>query len=136
MIALLGNKMWITNGPHADVLVIYAKTDASAKPAASVTAFLVEKGMPGFSTAQKLDKLGMRGSDTCELVFEDCVVPKANVLGGVGQGARVLMSGLDYERLVLSAGPVGLMQVCVCACVCVCMCVCMCVCVCVTPWCV
>jgi len=104
---LTGNKFWITNGPHADVLVVYARTGTGSK---GVTAFLVEKGMPGFRTAQKLDKLGMRGSDTCELVFDNCLVPKENVLGGVGSGARVLMSGLDYERLVLAAGPVGLMQ--------------------------
>ncbi len=108
---LNGNKMWITNGPHAETLVVYAKTDPDAG-ARGVTAFLIEKGMKGFSTAQKLDKLGMRGSDTCELVFEDCEVPSANVLGGVGNGARVLMSGLDYERVVLSGGPIGIMQAC------------------------
>ncbi len=108
---LNGNKMWITNGPHAETLVVYAKTDPEAG-AKGVTAFLIEKGMKGFSTAQKLDKLGMRGSDTCELVFEDCEVPAANVLGGVGNGARVLMSGLDYERVVLSGGPLGIMQAC------------------------
>jgi isovaleryl-CoA dehydrogenase len=108
---LNGNKMWITNGPHAETLVVYAKTDPEAG-AKGVTAFLIEKGMKGFSTAQKLDKLGMRGSDTCELVFEDCEVPAANVLGGVGNGARVLMSGLDYERVVLSGGPIGIMQAC------------------------
>ena len=108
---LNGNKMWITNGPHADTLVVYAKTDMAAG-SRGVTAFLIEKGMTGFSTAQKLDKLGMRGSDTCELVFEDCAVPAANVLGGVGNGARVLMSGLDYERVVLSGGPIGIMQAC------------------------
>ncbi|MEN9932897.1 MAG: hypothetical protein RIS17_1470 [Pseudomonadota bacterium] len=108
---LNGNKMWITNGPHADTLVVYAKTDPAAG-SRGVTAFLIEKGMKGFSTAQKLDKLGMRGSDTCELVFEDCTVPAANVLGGVGNGARVLMSGLDYERVVLSGGPIGIMQAC------------------------
>jgi isovaleryl-CoA dehydrogenase len=108
---LNGNKMWITNGPHAETLVVYAKTDPAAGPR-GVTAFLIEKGMKGFSTAQKLDKLGMRGSDTCELVFEDCTVPAENVLGGVGNGARVLMSGLDYERVVLSGGPLGLMQAC------------------------
>jgi isovaleryl-CoA dehydrogenase len=108
---LNGNKMWITNGPHADTLVVYAKTDMAAG-SRGVTAFLIEKGMKGFSTAQKLDKLGMRGSDTCELVFEDCAVPAANVLGGVGNGARVLMSGLDYERVVLSGGPIGIMQAC------------------------
>ena len=108
---LNGNKMWITNGPHAETLVVYAKTDMAAGPK-GVTAFLIEKGMAGFSTAQKLDKLGMRGSDTCELVFEDCVVPAENVLGGVGNGAKVLMSGLDYERVVLSGGPLGIMQAC------------------------
>ncbi len=108
---LNGNKMWITNGPHAETLVVYAKTDPTAGPR-GVTAFLIEKGMKGFSTAQKLDKLGMRGSDTCELVFEDCSVPAENVLGGVGNGARVLMSGLDYERVVLSGGPLGIMQAC------------------------
>ena len=108
---LNGTKMWITNGPQADVLVVYAKTqpDAGSK---GITAFLVEKGMVGFSTAQKLDKLGMRGSDTCELVFEDCEVPMENVLGEVDAGVKVLMSGLDYERLVLAAGPVGIMQAC------------------------
>ncbi|MEQ8506296.1 MAG: isovaleryl-CoA dehydrogenase [Rhodospirillales bacterium] len=108
---LNGNKMWITNGPQADVLVVYAKTqpDAGSK---GITAFLVEKDMVGFSTAQKLDKLGMRGSDTCELVFEDCEIPAENVLGEVDGGVRVLMSGLDYERLVLAAGPVGIMQAC------------------------
>jgi isovaleryl-CoA dehydrogenase len=108
---LNGNKMWITNGPHADTLVVYAKTDMAAG-SKGVTAFLIEKGMAGFSTAQKLDKLGMRGSDTCELVFENCTVPAENVLGGVGNGARVLMSGLDYERVVLAAGPIGIMQAC------------------------
>jgi isovaleryl-CoA dehydrogenase len=108
---LNGNKMWITNGPHAETLVVYAKTDPAVGPR-GVTAFLFEKGMKGFSTAQKLDKLGMRGSDTCELVFEDCSVPAENVLGGVGNGARVLMSGLDYERVVLSGGPLGIMQAC------------------------
>ena len=108
---LNGNKMWITNGPHAETLVVYAKTDPAAGPR-GVTAFLIEKGMKGFSTAQKLDKLGMRGSDTCELVFEVCSVPAENVLGGVGNGARVLMSGLDYERVVLSGGPLGIMQAC------------------------
>ncbi len=102
------NKMWITNGPDADVLVVYAKTDPSGG-ARGITAFVVEKGMPGFSTAQKLDKLGMRGSNTCELVFQDCEVPAENVLGEVGGGVRVLMSGLDYERVVLSGGPLGLM---------------------------
>ncbi|WP_017668421.1 isovaleryl-CoA dehydrogenase [Sandarakinorhabdus sp. AAP62] len=108
---LNGNKMWITNGPHAETLVVYAKTDPAAGPR-GVTAFLIEKSMAGFSTAQKLDKLGMRGSDTCELVFENCTVPAENVLGGVGNGARVLMSGLDYERVVLSGGPLGIMQAC------------------------
>ncbi len=105
---LNGNKMWITNGPDADVLVVYAKTDASAG-SRGITAFIVEKGMKGFSTAQKLDKLGMRSSNTCELVFEDCEVPAENVLGEVGGGVKVLMSGLDYERVVLSGGPLGLM---------------------------
>ena len=108
---LNGSKMWITNGPEAEVLVVYAKTDPEAG-AKGMTAFLIEKGMAGFSTAQKLDKLGMRGSDTCELIFEDCVVPKENVLGEVGGGVRVLMGGLDYERLVLAGGPLGLMQAC------------------------
>ena len=108
---LNGAKMWITNGPDADTLVVYARTDPDAG-ARGITAFLVEKGFPGFATAQKLDKLGMRGSNTCELLFDDCEVPEENVLGGVGEGARVLMSGLDYERLVLAAGPLGLMQAC------------------------
>src|SRR3979411_1538613 len=106
-----GSKMWITNGPVADTLVVYAKTDASAGPR-GITAFLIEKGMKGFSTAQKLDKLGMRGSDTCELVFDNCEVPAENVLGKVGEGAKILMSGLDYERAVLAAGPLGIMQAC------------------------
>ncbi|MGO2991109.1 MAG: isovaleryl-CoA dehydrogenase [Halomonadaceae bacterium] len=106
---LNGNKMWITNGPDADVLVVYAKTDPEAG-SKGITTFLIEKGMPGFSTAQKLDKLGMRGSNTCELVFQDCEVPAENVLGEEGKGVRVLMSGLDYERTVLAAGPVGIMQ--------------------------
>ncbi len=106
---LNGNKMWITNGPDADVLVVYAKTDPDAG-SKGITAFIIEKGMPGFSTAQKLDKLGMRGSNTCELVFQDCRVPAENVLGEVGKGVRVLMSGLDYERTVLAAGPIGIMQ--------------------------
>ncbi len=106
-----GNKMWITNGPHAETLVVYAKTDPNAG-SKGMTAFLIEKGMKGFSTAQKLDKLGMRGSDTCELVFEDCEVPEANVLGAVGRGVNVLMSGLDYERVVLAAGSLGIMQAC------------------------
>ena len=108
---LNGSKMWITNGPDADVLVIYAKTDPYAGPR-GITAFLVEKGFPGFSTAQKLNKLGMRGSNTCELVFQDCEVPAENVLGTVGRGVNVLMSGLDYERAVLAAGPIGIMQAC------------------------
>jgi isovaleryl-CoA dehydrogenase len=108
---LNGNKMWITNGPDADMLVVYAKTDAEAG-ARGITAFLIEKGFRGFSTAQKLDKLGMRGSNTCELVFTECEVPEENVLGGVGQGVKVLMSGLDYERAVLAAGPLGIMQAC------------------------
>jgi isovaleryl-CoA dehydrogenase len=106
-----GNKMWITNGPDADVLVVYAKTDPKAGPK-GMTAFLVEKGMKGFTTAQKLDKLGMRGSNTCELVFQDCEVPEENVLGALGKGVSVLMSGLDYERAVLAAGPIGVMQAC------------------------
>src|SRR6184192_589032 len=108
---LNGNKMWITNGPVADTLVVYTKTDPSAGPR-GMTAFIIEKGMKGFSTAQKLDKLGMRGSDTCELVFEDCEVPEENVLSEVGRGVNVLMSGLDYERAVLAAGPIGIMQAC------------------------
>ncbi len=108
---LNGGKMWITNGPDAEVLVVYAKTDPEAGPR-GISAFLVEKGMKGFSTAQKLDKLGMRGSNTCELVFEDCEVPEENVLGAVGKGVNVLMSGLDYERAVLAAGPLGIMQAC------------------------
>jgi len=106
-----GTKMWITNGPAADTLVVYAKTDPDAG-ARGITAFIVEKGFKGFTTAQKLDKLGMRGSDTCELVFEDCEVPAENVLGGSGRGVDVLMSGLDYERAVLAAGPLGIMQAC------------------------
>ncbi|PPT98874.1 acyl-CoA dehydrogenase [Xanthomonas arboricola pv. arracaciae] len=105
---LNGSKMWITNGPDADVLVVYAKTDPDAG-ARGITAFIVEKGMPGFSTAQKLDKLGMRGSNTCELVFSDCEVPAENVLGTLNGGVRVLMSGLDFERVVLAGGPLGLM---------------------------
>jgi isovaleryl-CoA dehydrogenase len=108
---LNGSKMWITNGPDADTLVVYAKTDPEAGPR-GITAFLIERGMPGFSTAQKLDKLGMRGSNTCELVFQDCEVPAENVLGEVGRGVNVLMSGLDYERAVLAAGPIGIMQAC------------------------
>ena len=106
---LNGNKMWITNGPDASTYVIYAKTDINAGPR-GITAFIVERDYPGFSRAQKLDKLGMRGSNTCELVFEDCPVPAENILGKEGDGARVLMSGLDYERAVLSGGAVGLMQ--------------------------
>jgi isovaleryl-CoA dehydrogenase len=108
---LNGAKMWITNGPEAETLVVYAKTDPDAGPR-GITAFLVERGMTGFSTGRKLDKLGMRGSDTCELIFEDCEVPVENVLGGIGGGARVLMGGLDYERLVLAGGPLGIMQAC------------------------
>jgi isovaleryl-CoA dehydrogenase len=108
---LNGTKMWITNGPEADVLVVYAKTDAAAGPR-GITAFLVEKGFKGFKSAQKLDKLGMRGSDTSELVFEDCEVPEENVMGRVGGGVGILMSGLDYERTVLAAGSVGIMQSC------------------------
>jgi isovaleryl-CoA dehydrogenase len=108
---LNGSKMWITNGPHADTLVVYAKTDPSAGPR-GITAFLIEKGMKGFKAAQKLDKLGMRGSATSELVFEDCEVPAENILGKVNEGVRVLMSGLDYERAVLAAGPLGIMQAC------------------------
>ncbi|RAI34702.1 acyl-CoA dehydrogenase [Rhodoplanes serenus] len=106
-----GRKMWITNGPVADVLVVYAKTDTTAGPR-GITAFVIERGMPGFSASPKLDKLGMRGSDTGELVFEDCEVPEDNVLGPVGGGVGVLMSGLDYERAVLAAGPLGIMQAC------------------------
>ena len=108
---LNGSKMWITNGPDADVLVVYAKTDMEAG-SKGITAFLIEKPFKGFSIAQKLDKLGMRGSHTGELVFEDCEVPEENVLGAVGKGVRVLMSGLDYERAVLSAGPLGIMDAC------------------------
>jgi isovaleryl-CoA dehydrogenase len=106
---LNGTKFWITNGPQADTLVVYAKTDPAAG-ARGITAFIVERTFPGFSVAQKLDKLGMRGSETGELVFEDCAVPAENVLGRVGEGVKVLMSGLDYERTVLAAGPLGLMQ--------------------------
>ncbi|MCP5327742.1 MAG: isovaleryl-CoA dehydrogenase [Sinobacteraceae bacterium] len=105
---LTGRKMWITNGPDADVLVVYAKTDPQAGPR-GITAFIVERGFPGFSSAQKLDKLGMRGSNTSELVFEDCAVPAANILGRLDGGVRVLMSGLDYERAVLAGGPLGIM---------------------------
>src|SRR5437899_5495801 len=108
---LNGNKMWITNGPEADTLVVYAKTDPNAGPR-GITAFVIEKGLPGFSTAQKLDKLGMRGSNTCELVFQDCQVPGANILGQEGRGVEVLMSGLDYERAVLAGGPLGIMAAC------------------------
>jgi isovaleryl-CoA dehydrogenase len=108
---LNGSKMWITNGPVADTLVVYAKTDRDAG-ARGITAFIVEKGFAGFASAQKLDKLGMRGSDTCELVFTDCEVPAENMLGAVGNGVNVLMSGLDYERLVLAGGPLGIMQAC------------------------
>ena len=106
---LNGNKMWITNGPDADTLVVYAKTDMDAG-ARGITAFLIEKEFKGFSTAQKLDKLGMRGSNTCELVFEECEVPEENILGSLNEGVRVLMSGLDYERTLLSGGPLGIMQ--------------------------
>jgi isovaleryl-CoA dehydrogenase len=108
---LNGTKMWITNGPQADTLVVYARTDPAPGPR-GITAFLIEKGFKGFSTAQKLDKLGMRGSDTGELVFEDCEVPEENILGREGGGAGILMSGLDYERAVLAAGPLGIMQNC------------------------
>lgn len=108
---LNGTKMWITNGPDANVLVVYARTSKQAG-SRGITAFLIEKDFPGFSTAQKLDKLGMRGSNTCELIFENCAVPLENVLGSVDKGVEVLMSGLDYERVVLSAGPVGIMQAC------------------------
>ncbi len=108
---LNGNKMWITNGPDANVLVVYAKTNKEAG-SKGITAFIVEKDFPGYSTAQKLDKLGMRGSNTCELIFENCAVPEENILGTLDQGAQVLMSGLDYERLILAAGPVGIMQAC------------------------
>ena len=108
---LNGNKMWITNGPQADTLVVYARTDPAPGPR-GITAFLIEKGFKGFSTAQKLDKLGMRGSDTGELVFEDCEVPEENILGREGSGAAILMSGLDYERAVLAAGSIGIMQNC------------------------
>ena len=108
---LNGTKFWITNGPHADTLVVYAKTNPEAE-SRGVTAFLIERGMKGFTTSPKLNKMGMRGSDTCELVFEDCEVPEENVLGPVNGGAGVLMSGLDYERAVLSGGPLGIMQAC------------------------
>ena len=108
---LTGNKMWITNAPTADVLIVYAKTDMSAG-SKGITAFIITPDMDGFSTAQKLDKLGMRGSDTCELVFEDCFVPGENVMGEVGRGVQILMSGLDYERVVLAGISVGIMQAC------------------------
>jgi isovaleryl-CoA dehydrogenase len=108
---LNGTKMWITNGPDADVIVVYAKTDPAAK-AKGISAFIVENTMSGFSTAQKLDKLGMRGSSTCELVFDNCFVPQENLLGELNAGVKVLMRGLDYERVILAAGPVGLMQAC------------------------
>ena len=108
---LNGSKMWITNGPDSEVLVVYANTDPEAG-SRGITAFIIEKGMAGFSTAQKLDKLGMRGSNTCELVFEDCEVPEENILGELNKGVNVLMSGLDYERAVLAAGPLGIMQAC------------------------
>lgn len=108
---LNGSKMWITNGPEAETLIVYAKTDIKAGPK-GISAFIIEKGMKGFSTAQKLDKLGMRGSDTCELVFQDCEVPEENVIGKLNEGVKVLMSGLDFERAVLAAGPLGIMQAC------------------------
>jgi isovaleryl-CoA dehydrogenase len=108
---LNGNKMWITNGPDADILVVYAKTSQPAG-AHGITAFIIEKHFSGFSTAQKLDKLGMRGSNTCELVFQDCKVPQENILGTVNEGVKILMSGLDYERIILAAGPLGIMQNC------------------------
>jgi isovaleryl-CoA dehydrogenase len=108
---LNGSKMWITNGPNADVLIVYAKTDPAAG-SRGITAFIIERGFAGFSTAQKLDKLGMRGSNTCELVFEDCEVPEESILGSVNRGVSVLMSGLDYERAVLAAGPLGILQAC------------------------
>lgn len=109
---LNGNKMWITNGPDADVIIVYARTDPQSH-SHGITAFIVEKTFPGFSTAQKLDKLGMRGSNTSELVFQDCEVPEENILGGLNKGTEVLMSGLNYERVILAAGPVGIMQACV-----------------------
>ena len=108
---LNGSKMWITNGPNADTLVVYAKTDPSAVKN-GITAFIVQKGMKGFSTSPKLDKMGMRGSNTCELIFDNCEVPETNVLGSLNEGVKVLMSGLDYERAVLAAGPIGIMQAC------------------------
>jgi len=107
-----GSKMWITNGPDADILIVYMRTAGKEHGSSAMTGFLVEKGMPGFSTAQKLDKLGMRGSDTCELVFENCKIPVENVIGEVNRGVRLLMGGLNTERLVLSGGPLGLMQAC------------------------
>lgn len=108
-----GSKMWITNGPEADVLIVYMRTAGKEAGSSTMTGFLVEKGMPGFSTAQKLDKLGMRGSNTCELVFEDCKIPVENVLGEVHRGVKLLMGGLNTERVVLSGGPLGLMQACI-----------------------
>lgn len=108
---LNGTKMWITNGPDADVLIVYAKTDKDAG-SRGITAFIIEKNFQGFSTAQKLDKLGMRGSNTCELVFDNCIVPEENILGKINQGTKVLMSGLDIERLILAAGPIGIMHAC------------------------
>jgi isovaleryl-CoA dehydrogenase len=108
---LNGSKMWITNGPEAATLVVYAKTDPEAGQR-GITAFIIERGFKGFSTAQKLDKLGMRSSQTCELVFQDCEVPEENILGSLNKGVAVLMSGLDYERVVLSGGPLGIMQAC------------------------
>jgi isovaleryl-CoA dehydrogenase len=108
---LNGTKMWVTNGPDADTLIVYAKTDPADAPH-GITAFIIEKSFPGFSTAQKLDKLGMRGSNTCELVFDNCEVPVGNILGELNEGAKILMSGLDYERVVLSGGPLGIMQSC------------------------
>jgi isovaleryl-CoA dehydrogenase len=113
---LNGTKMWITNGPDADLFIVYAKTEPEAG-ARGITAFLVERNFPGFSTSPKLDKLGMRGSNTCELVFENCEVPAANILGKLGSGVEVLMSGLDYERVVLAAGPLGIMAACLDLCV-------------------
>jgi isovaleryl-CoA dehydrogenase len=108
---LNGTKMWVTNGPDADTLIVYAKTDSNAN-SRGITAFIIEKTFPGFSTAQKLDKLGMRGSNTCELIFEDCEVPEENMLGSLNGGSRILMSGLDFERVVLAGGPLGIMQSC------------------------
>ncbi len=109
---LNGTKMWITNGPDADTLIVYAKTNSQAKKSQSITAFIIEKTFAGFSTAQKLDKLGMRGSNTCELVFNNCQVPVENILGNLHEGTQVLMSGLNYERVILAAGPLGIMQAC------------------------